>query len=156
MHNQNWKWTANIKITVRDLDDKILEVTEFHNLITTVGVNMMRDFLDGLADGKVKYLGVGTDATPPVVGGTQLGTEVFRKAITSNSKPGIGQYKTITYLAPADAVVNIRELGWFCGAGALASPNYNTGIMISRVLYSRDKTNLESIQIERCDCITGV
>jgi len=152
---ENWTWTANVKITVRDLSGEVIDVTEFHNLIVTIGLNMLRNFLAGtIADGKIKYMGVGNDGTPPVIGNIWLGNEVFRKALTSDSLPADGQYQTIFYLAPADAVGWIREFGWFCGATAGAG--FNTGIMISRVLYSRDKTSLESIEIRRDDRIAGV
>ncbi len=151
-----WRITTNIKITVRDLAGNVLDIVEYHNLITIVGLNLIRDLLEGLeADGEIKVLGIGDDNTVPTTADTILGNEIYRKAITSFSEPGDGQLKTITYVSPAEAVGLIEELGWF--AGALANPAWpggaDSGIMISRILYHRNKTNLESIQVERTDSI---
>ena len=152
--NHSWSWKTNIKIIVRDMDGKVVEVEEFHNLITTVGLNMMRDLIEGLiADGEIKYLAWGSDNTLPALADIALGSETARKLITSMSEPGDGQLLTITYIAPGEAVAppNIEEFGWFCGAAAGAGAG--TGIMTSRVLYSRAKTALESIQVQRLDQI---
>ena len=148
----NWKLESNVKITVKNIHGEILETKEFHNLITTVGLNMVRDLWEGLiADGELKYVGVGDDNTAPTTADVWLGNETFRKILTSSSEPGDGQLKTIVYIDPSEAIGTIEEIGWFSGAGAGAGAN--TGIMISRVLYSRIKTALESIQIERTDTI---
>ena len=145
------KWHLNVRITVRDLSGNIIEQVEKKNLIVNVGLNMVRDVLAGdVTDGEIKVIGIGTDATAPAVGQTQLIAEVFRKARTSDSKPAVGQYESVWYIAPAEAVVNIREVGFFAGAAALVGTP-NSGIMIARILYSRNKTALESIQFERLD-----
>uniref|UniRef100_A0A6M3KLA5 Uncharacterized protein n=1 Tax=viral metagenome TaxID=1070528 RepID=A0A6M3KLA5_9ZZZZ len=153
MINSHWKWTTNVKITVRDLQGKVLEVKEIHNLLTTVGLGMVIDLMQagGPADGKIRYMGVGSNATPPAIAQTQLIAETFRKAVTSQAEITSTSLRTIVYIAPAEAVGWIKEIGWFssptAGAGA------NTGIMISRILYSRNKTALESIQVDRVDTI---
>ena len=150
----NYNWETNIKVTVRNLEGNVLDVRKYHNLITNVGLNMLRDLLEGLiGDGEIKYLAWGSDNTAPTVGDAALGAETARKLITSFSEPDIGKLSTVTYIAPAEAVAppNIEEFGWFCGAAAGAGAD--TGIMTSRVLYSRAKTNLESIQVERLDAI---
>jgi len=127
-------------------------VQVFHNLITTVGLNMVRDFLEGLiAAGETKYMAVGSDNTAPALADIKLGTETFRKLVTSFSEPADGQLRTVVYIAPAEAVGAIEELGWFSGAAAGAGAD--SGIMISRVLYSRVKTAIESIQVERQETI---
>ena len=149
----NYHWATNVKITTFDLNGRIIHVAEFKNLLMTVGKNMMRDVLGGVVtDGQIKYLAVGTDATAPAIGQTTLVAEGFRKITTSRSYPSTGVIKTIHYLSPDDALINIREMGWFAGAAATASAN--TGIMVARILYTRTKTNLESITVERTDTIT--
>ena len=146
------KKRGHIVVTVRDLAGNIIDRQEFHNLLTTVGLNMMRDVLYGDAsDAEIKYMGVGSDDTAPVIGNTTLGTETFRKQITTSTKPANGQVKHSVYIAPDEAVGTIEELGWFAGPAATASAD--TGIMISRRLYSRVKTNLESILVERTDSV---
>ncbi len=147
-----YKVTSNVKITVRNLKGEVIDETEFKNLITTVGLNMLRDTLAGdVSDAEIKFTAVGTNNTAPALGDTTLNTESFRKATTSTNKPAAAQFRHVVYIAPTEAVVQIEEIGWFCGAAASAS--VDSGILLARVLYSRNKTNLESIQIERTDTL---
>jgi len=55
---------------------------------------------------------------------------------------------TITVLAPAEANVNITEIGWF---GADATSTTDSGTLIARVAYSRAKNSGESLQVNRQD-----
>ncbi len=145
-----WQWESNVRITVKDLDGNILDVQEFKNLITTVGLGMLVDLLDGdIGDGEIKYTAVGSDNTAPALGDTILGTETFRKATTSTAQPSVPSLRHVVYIAPDEAIGAIEEIGWFAGTGATGAAD--SGIMISRVLYTRTKTALESIQIERLD-----
>ncbi len=147
------RWTSNVRITARDLNGCVLDVVERKNLIVNVGLNMVRDALDTAAfDAEIKRIALGTDNTPPLLTDTQLGAEVFRKVVTSSSTPATGQLNTVWYIAPAEAVAAIEEIGWFAGAAAGAAAN--SGILVARVLYSRNKTALESLQIERLDAFT--
>jgi len=146
-----YKWTSNVRITVRDLAGNILEQTETKNMIVKVGRKMWRDLLRGtITDGKIKYVDLGTDATAVADAQTNLVTGVYRHAITSDAIPADDQYETTCYIAPADYVGWIRELGWFAGVGAVG---LGTGIMVARVLWSRNKTNIESVDITRLDSI---
>ena len=145
-----WRLDSNVKVTARDLEGNVLDVREMKNLLTTAGLNMVRNGLYGdVGDLEVKDMGIGDDSTAPALADTILGNETFRKARTSRSKPTDGAVKYTQYIAPAEAVGVIEELGWF--AGAAAGAGADTGIMIARVLYSRTKTALESLQIERQD-----
>ena len=145
-----WKPGGNIRVTVRDIEEKVVDVQEFPNLLTTVGFNMLRDGLYGdVTDLRIKYFAWGSNDTAPALTDTTLGTETARQIMTSHSKPANAQHKFNAYLAPATAVGQIEEFGWF--AGAAAGAGANSGIMIARVLYSRLKTNVESITIERVD-----
>ena len=139
-------------ITVRDLSGAILERTKLKNTIVMVGRKMWRDLLKGdISDGQIKYLAVGSSATAITDAQTTLVAETFRKAFTDEEVPTDDSYKTICYVTPAEAVGWIRELGWFAGVGAGAGAD--TGIMIARILWSRNKTALESLQIDRLDSI---
>lgn len=151
MHN--WRWKTNVIITVRDLENKVLEVKHIKNLITTVGLGMVIDLMHagGPADGKIRYMAVGSDNTAPAIGQTQLIAETFRKAFTTQAEVTAISLKTTTYLAPAEAVGAIEEIGWFATATATAAAN--SGVMVSRILYSRNKTAIESIQCDRTDSI---
>jgi len=148
----NWKLITNVKITAFDLDGNVKDVQEFHNLITTVGLGMLIDMLDGtVADGEIKYVAIGSNNTAPALTDTTLGTETFRKIMTTQTQPTATSLLSTCYIVPSEAVAANEELGWF--AGAAAGAGANTGIMVSRVLYSRNKTALESLQVERTDTI---
>ncbi len=147
---------VNIKITAFDLDGNVKDVQEFHNLVMTVGKNMFRDSLKGaVGDLQIKRLAIGGSSTAPAVGQTTLVSEFFRKAITSQVDGATGVLVSTTWVGPYEAnTPKIEELGWF--AGVLATDSEDSGIMVSRTLYSRQKTVLESLQIERTDTISEV
>ncbi len=147
-----WKWTGHITITVRDLNGVILEVVEKENLITTVAFNMIRDVLAGdVSDGEIKRMALGDDNTAPALADTILGNETSRYTLTSSTKPSAGQWRSVFYVFPASSVAQIEEIGWF--AGAAAGAGADSGILVAHILYSRLKTNLESIQVERLDTL---
>ncbi len=151
----NWKIETNIKVIAKDLKGNIIDVQEFHNIITTVGLGMIIDFLRGtVADGEIKDMAWGSDNTPVAIGQTTLVAETDRNTMTTQAEITTTSMLSMVYISPADAVAppNIEELGWF--AGPLADGvGPDTGIMVSRVLYSRAKTALESLQVERTDTI---
>lgn len=148
---EEMRWTALIRIIARSIEGEVLDVVEFENMVMNVGKNLARDVLSGaVTDGQIKYLALGNSATAVANTQTQLVAEQFRKLVTQRSTPGTGQVKTVTYVAPQEAVsFTINEIGWFAGASATGAAN--SGIMVSRVLYNRVKTNIEALQIERTD-----
>ena len=123
------------------------------NLITDDGLDMFRDILKGdVTDGKIKYVALGNDATAPANNQTTLVAEQFRKIVTSQNVDPVtaGKLYTEVYLADTEAnTFKCEEIGWF--AGANASTTKDTGIMIARVLYSRQKSSTESWTIRRTD-----
>ncbi len=120
-----------------DLTDDIMADTEDYT-IYPVG--------DGITQ-----LGVGTSNAVINVADTTMGNETFRKAMTTQTTSGVGGLVSSVYISPTEAVFAIKELAWFWGVTALATPNYDTGIMVARVLYTRNKTNIESLQVKRTD-----
>ena len=147
-------WKGRVRVIARHRDGTVT-VEEFDNLITDAGLNLLRDLLEGVVtDGQIKYLAWGNDATAPSAGETELRSERGRKAVTSRTAGAAGVLTTLTYVAPYEAVEQIEELGWF--AGDTATSAAGSGIMVARVLYSRLKTDLESIQVDREDTIGAV
>lgn len=147
-------WIGRVRVVVRDKDGRMVDEWEGKNLITDAGKNLLRDILSGaVTDGEIKYLAVGAGSTPPSASDVALADERFRKQITKQINTGApGELKTITYIAPFECNdFAIAELGWFAGPNATATPG--SGILVARVLYSRAKTALESLQIERTDSI---
>jgi hypothetical protein len=139
-------WLGQYEILVGD--ERFL----INNLITDAGLDMVRNAFNGeLTSTEIRYLAVGTSATTVSTTQTQLGTEIFRTAFIASTKPATGQLEKTAVILETEAVANIREIGIF--AGSTATTASNSGIMVSRVLYSRNKTNLETIQIVRRDTI---
>ncbi len=142
-------YKGKVKITTWHGDGRV-EVEEFDNLITNAGLNFIRDVLIGeQTDGFIKYIALGTGEVAPADADTTLGSEQFRKTPAIKQDDGLGRAETISYINPNEGNFHIKELGWFAGDSATGSKD--TGQLIARVLYDRDKTNLESIQIERID-----
>lgn len=116
--------------------------------VTNAGVNLLRDSMRGVTTNtQILYVAVGTSSTAPAATDTQLGAEVFRKALTS-SADGVsaGEGVFTLYLSPQDTVGTvIAEVGWF--AGSSASGTANSGVLVARALYSHTKTNSESINL---------
>jgi len=139
-------WFGDFEIITED--EKFI----IKNRITNAGLNLLRDALNGeVTSCEIKYLALGTGSTAINDNDTQLANEIFRSQFVSTTKPDIGQLEKTVVILDSEAVAPIEEIGIF--AGVTASSVTNSGIMISRVLYSRNKTNLESIQIVRRDSI---
>jgi hypothetical protein len=148
------EWAGDFDIFITKQDGTV-EHEHINNTITTAGLNLLRDAIKGdVTDLQLKYLAVGTSSTAVAITDIQLGAEVFRTAILSYNTGGEGILQTTALILDNEAVENIREVGIF--AGSTASSATNSGIMISRILYSRNKTNLESIQFNRTDTIGRV
>ena len=147
----NWQGKVNIKAF--DKDGKLIQEDKLSNLITSAGKNMLAQSLrDSTLDAEIKYVAIGSDNTAPSSGDTALGTETFRKQVTSQAAGGsVGVTLTNLYVAPEEAVGTIEEIGFF--SGSTASATTDSGTLFARVLYSRTKTAVESIQIERTDTI---
>lgn len=146
-------WLGQWEIEIRE-NGKIKELVPIdHNLITDAGLNMFRDALKGdVTDCEIKYVALGSDATAPANNQTTLVAEEFRKIVTSQNVDPVTAGKLYTELYVADTEANTfktEEIGWF--AGAAASDTVDTGIMIARILYSRQKAATESWTIRRND-----
>lgn len=148
--NTNTAWSGKFIITIKNKSDT--EVVEINNVITNAGLNLLRNFLAGdVTDGQIKYLAVGTSSASVNFTDTQLGEELFRTEFVDQNITSTGVLNSNTILLETEGVGQIEEVGIF--AGSTASSATNSGIMISRILFSRNKTNLESIQFQRVDTI---
>ena len=147
----NWQGDVNIKAL--DKDGNVLQEDNLKNLITSAGKNLLAESLRNASlDAEIKFISIGSDNTAPSSGDTTLGNETFRKAVTSQTAGGsVGVTITNLYVAPEEAVGTIEEIGFFSGSSASATTD--SGTLFARVLYSRTKTAVESIQIERTDTI---
>jgi len=153
---ENSNWLGQWELIIEE-NGEVKEVVDLtHNLITDAGLNMFRDLLKGtITDGKIKYVALGNSATAPANDQTTLVAEQFRKIVTSQNVDPVTAGKLYTELYVADAEANAfkcEEIGWFAGVGATAT--VDTGIMIARILYSRQKASTESWTIRRTDTIS--
>lgn len=151
-------WQGKVRVIACNLDGSVKDITEIDlvNKINDLDLNMMRDALRGtVTDLKLKYVGWGNDSTPPAAGDTKLLDEFGRKQVTFQKDGATGVLVTTTHVAPYEGNdKKIEELAWFAGVDATATKD--SGILVGRVLYSRQKTELESLQIERTDTISEV
>lgn len=106
---------VNVRIWVHDLrrGTRVLW-DEGHNLVTAVGLNLIRDRLRGASGvDALSHLAVGTGSTAVANGDTTLETEVFRDIytqVTVSAASMVIRY----YLGPNDANGNtLREAGLF-------------------------------------------
>ncbi|SRR5712691_1188654 len=115
--------------------------------ITNAGLDLLRDGMSGVNASKITYVALGTSNTAPTTGDIKLGTEVFRKQVTSYTNGAShGEILINGYIAPSDAVgVVIAEVGYF---GGNASSAKDSGVLLARGLYSHTKVNTESIQLQ--------
>lgn len=119
-------------------------------MINKLALNAIRNLMYGDATTlEINYMAFGDDNTAVTGVETQLVNEVIRVAILSNSKPADYILQTIFDLLDSDGAVTIREVGFFADGTATV----NSGTLVSRILYSRDKTSLETIQFTRRDTI---
>lgn len=84
----NYKTTLDIStnVTIQTHDSKTMNVIETikkHNIVTTVGKNLVASLL-GIKAGVtgINYFAVGTSNTAVALADTTLGTEVFRNVLT--------------------------------------------------------------------------
>lgn len=145
-------WQGNIKIKALGKNQEVIQEWDINNLITSAGKNLLAEALrNSTLDVEIKYVALGNDSTAPTTSDTTLGNEIFRKIVTSQVGAGTGVTKTTCYVAPDEAVAQIEEIGFF--AGSSASATTDSGVLYARILFSRNKTSLEALQIERTDTI---
>lgn len=142
-------WIGEFKIIIKHKNGSI-EEDYIKNRITNAALDAIINILDNLdPDLDIKYLAIGDDNSPIDDNDTTLGNEIFRAQFDTSNNDAIGQFTTTFTVLDSEAVGQWEEIGIFCGDAATASAN--TGTMLSRILYSRDKTSLEEIQFTRID-----
>jgi hypothetical protein len=115
------------------------------NRITNAGLNEMVKALDGTNDIALGYFAIGTGTGSIDDTDTTLGNETFRTSELTASRTGTGEFTSTYTVIDSEAVGVWEEIGFFGGSGASASAD--SGTMLSRILYSREKTSLEEIDI---------
>jgi hypothetical protein len=133
------------KITKRYKDGKI-EV-EVKNAITSLAVNKYVKALTGVStDLEIKYLAIGNGNKAIDNADQLLDNEIFRTFYQFRTETANNELTVEFTITDAEAVGQWEELGIFVGSSATGTAD--TGLMLSRVLYSDEKTNLEEITIQ--------
>ena len=150
IEKNNWHGEYNIKI-IDTKTQKIIEEKKIKNTIMNLALEQLFNPLFGQsANIEVKYLALGTSTATVLTTQTQLGNEQFRTAFVSRTTSS--DYKNVTNYIILDNEANfvINEIGIF--GGTTASSITNSGTMVSRILWTYDKTatNIE-LQIQRTD-----
>jgi hypothetical protein len=94
-------------------------------------------------------MALGTGNTAITNTDTTLDTEIFRTPITLQEDVTTGEIVTTFTVLDSEAVGSLEEIGIFGGSTATASAD--TGTLISRILWSKVKTNSEEIEFRRTD-----
>lgn len=121
---------VNVRVWRHDLrTGRTALVDEGHNLVTAVGLNLIRDRIRGVSGtDPLSHMAVGTNNTAPASGNTALGAEVFRDVYTQVSL-GTASLVIRYYLGPNDANGNtLQEAGLFNASSG--------GVLYARRLFS--------------------
>jgi hypothetical protein len=136
----------NITATIRDAKTgKIKRIYKHKNLVATVGRSVLAQRLANITTytGIVNYGALGTSTTPPSNADTQLGAEVYRKAVGSNS--AINNIATITFFYnTTETSGNYKEFATFIDG--VSTPN--SGQLFSHVAVDWTKTTSETLTVE--------
>ena len=141
--NESVKDCGEYRITINGTD-----VACIKNMITNAGLAALAKALTGLASAEIKYLAIGSSSTAVSASQTKLVNETARFALASASSNGAVTTTVFNILA-GEGNGSIKEIGIFCGENATSARN--SGTMLSRILWSHDKTNSEEITVTRTD-----
>lgn len=116
------------------------------NLVTTAGKVSIADGLRGTETsnkGIITYCALGTNATAPAAGNTDLGTELFRKLVSVRSvASNVATFQT--YFTTSEGNGTLREAGLF---GDDATDTVNTGTLFCHAAISRTKTSSDTLTL---------
>lgn len=115
---------AIVKVYQGDVQtrENLLDEIEIKNLIVTTGRNLAARRWGGDTSStyaSIGYCALGIGTTAANAADTGLGTEVYRKPVSSVSYPGTGQVLLDTVFTTLEANnYSITELGWFNASAA--------------------------------------
>lgn len=115
----------------------------FKNLACNAGRTALLNFTASAGGSTgITFFAVGTGTAAPLATDTQLGTEVFRKAISSTTVSG-NQILISTFFLAAEGNFSYTEAGPFGGTGATGTAN--TGTLYAHAPYVYAKTSAVSL-----------
>jgi hypothetical protein len=142
-------WEGYFEITTNGQTELI------KNRVMNAAINQLADAFTGVAPNlQIKWLAVGTSNTPVTDDDTKLANEIFRtQAVTSPTRISTGQIETEFKILETEAIGTLREIGIFAGN---ATDVKDSGTLISRILWNKEKTVNEEMTIKRIDVIRRV
>lgn len=146
-------WSGQFIIKVKNLKTGEEKTEVIKNKVMD---NVLNQLIGSLHQGinpniEIKYLALGTSNTPVTTSDTKLGNEIFRTPIINQELTATGELTTDFVVLDTEAVGSIREVGIF--GGSTATSSLNTGILISRILWTKEKTSSEELNFKRIDRI---
>jgi hypothetical protein len=145
-------WSGQFIIQTKDLKNGTVKTQIINNKVMDIVLNRLVRALQGVTpDLEIKYLALGTSNIPVTTLDTKLGNEIFRTPISNQELTATGELTTDFVVLDNEAIGSIREVGIFGGNTATSAPN--TGILISRILWSKEKTSTEELNFKRIDRI---
>lgn len=137
---------GQIKLTLRNVKTGKVIVEYYKNLVTTAGKESIADGLRGNTSnnkGIITYCALGTDATAPVLGNTDLGAELARKLISVRTVANnIATFET--FFTTSEANGSLREAGLF---GDDASATADSGTLFCHAAINREKTSNDTLSL---------
>jgi hypothetical protein len=142
-------WEGYFDITINGQTERI------KNRVMNAAINQLADVFTGASPNlEIKWLAVGTSSTAVTDADTQLGNEIFRtQATVSPTRVATGQIETEFTILESEAIGTLREIGVFGGNATSAK---DSGTLISRIIWNKEKTVNEEMTIKRIDVIRRV
>ena len=153
------RWQGKV-IIEKFNNKKLISKKTIFNMITNNALNEIIKSLYNYPNMKLEYLAIGDDNTAVSASDVQLGNEIFRTPIITQSVTGTGELTSRAILLPDEPFAApsppshdqciIREIGFFAGTNAEEwndGTGANTGLLISRIVLSSPETKADNEQI---------
>ena len=141
--DENWQEYKHFLRKLHNLckvDESVIE-----NITTTLGRTVLARRLSGntVYSGTVNYTALGGDNTAAAVGDATLGTEAYRKALSSGTYLSNVAYIE-TFFSATEVTGTFEEYGMFIDGGAGA----DTGQLFNRFTETKVKTSSQTLNVQ--------
>ncbi len=146
--NDEVKLEGRFTITRVDVNTGERTVHHYKNIVTTAGKTAIARRLSGSGsvanEGIITRAALGTSGATPSANDTTLGTEIYRKLVTTISNTG-ARVDISAFFSTTEAIGSLREFGLF---GEDASGSANTGTLFDRVSILEEQTGSTTLTID--------
>ena len=127
---ENQKVLGHLQIYARHEDGRIEKVVDQKNLVTTVGLNLLRDLISGNGSAFITHAALGSGTTAPSLTDTALENEVIRKAVAVDISIGSGKVRFEWEIGKPEA----NSPGTISEAGLLTA--LSGGILVTHITFA--------------------